>query len=106
MSRLGKKASLFSCLSIASLLNQGVVAGRPVENVLPRSADEHVVAGAADQNIVPGAADQDVVAVAAVFRKLTRAGSQPRRVHDAIPRKHAYDQLILSRIGTGHVHAG
>ena len=49
-------------------LDDDVVAGSAVEDVLPAAADQHVVAGTAVQRVVAGAADQDVVAVAAIWR--------------------------------------
>src|SRR5690242_19469252 len=57
----------------ASALDQHVVAGRGVEDVLPRPADQHVVAGATDERVVAGRADQDVVPVAAVGDQADRA---------------------------------
>ena len=67
-----------------TLLDQDVVAGAAVEDVLPRPADQDVVAGAAEEDVVPRAADQDVVAVAAVRREQDRVGRQGRGVHDVV----------------------
>ena len=60
-------------------LDDDVVAGPAVEDVLPAAADQHVVAGAAVQRVVAGAADQDVVAVAAVGGELDAAVQPGRR---------------------------
>ena len=55
-------------------VDDDVVAGAAVDDVVPRSADQDVVAGTAVQHVVAGAADEDVVAVAAVQRELDRVG--------------------------------
>ena len=59
-----------------SVLENGVVAGAAVEDVLTGSADQHIVTSATGECVVARTADQDVVAIAAVGRELDRAGRQ------------------------------
>ena len=53
-----------------SILDQDVVAGPSVEDVLPRPADQDVVAGAAKEGVVACAANQHVVAITTVRSQL------------------------------------
>src|SRR5262245_59522005 len=94
-----------SCRPVPSL-DQDVVTGPAVEDVLPRPADQHVVAGAADQGVVPRAADQFVVAVTAVHRELDRVGRQAGSSHHVITGQGFDGDLIIGGLGTGDVHLG
>src|SRR5262245_11555543 len=55
------------------VLDDGVVAGAAVEDILPWPAEEHVVPGATLDGVGPATADQDVVALATVLGELDHA---------------------------------
>ena len=74
-------------------LDDDVVAGSAVEDVLPAIADQHVISGAAAQGVVAGAADQDVVAVAAIGGEL-HAAAKPGRIDDVIAAEAIDDDAI------------
>src|SRR5205823_4892751 len=90
----------------ARSLDQDVVTGPAVQDVLPQAADEDVVPGAAEKNVVARAADQDVVAVAAVLGQLDRAGRQAGSLHHVVAGQGVDDEPVRGRLGTGDMHLG
>src|SRR5262245_6122652 len=87
-------------------LEQGVVTGPAVEDVLPRPTDQRVVAGAAAERVVAGAGDQDVVAVAAVRRELDGVGRQARGVHRVVAGQGVDREQVPGGLGAGDVDLG
>src|SRR5262249_6664282 len=85
-------------------LDQDIVTGPTVENILPRSADEDVVARPTRQGVVAGTADEDIVAVAAICDELDRAGRQPRSIHHVIAGQGVDRQLVVGSLRALDVH--
>ena len=51
-------------------LNDDVIAGRAVEDIQARTANQHIVSSSAIENVVALAADQDIVTVPSVRYQL------------------------------------
>src|SRR5689334_22552573 len=81
-----------------SVLDQDVVAGASVEEVLPRPAVQDVVAGAAEERVVPRAAEEGIVAGAAVLREQDRIGRQARSFHDVVAGQRVDGQPVAGRL--------
>jgi hypothetical protein len=87
-----------------SILDQDVVAGPSVEDVLPRPADQDVVAGAAKEGVVARAANQHVVAVTTVLRELDRPGRDGRSSYDVVAGQRVDCQSIVGGFSTRDIH--
>src|SRR6266511_1288936 len=88
------------------LLDDDVVAGAAVEDVLAVAADQHVVAVAATESVVAGAADQDVVAVAAVGGELNGVCPEPLRCDDVVAVEPIDGEPVVGGFEPGDVHRG
>jgi hypothetical protein len=83
-------------------LDDHVVAGPSVGDVVPRPSDEDVVAVPAEQRVGAVAADQHVVAGAAVEREERRVGGDAGRLHHVGAGECGDDQPVAAGDRAGH----
>src|SRR5262249_38788848 len=93
-------------LGPARSLDQDVVAGPALGDVLAGAADQDVVPRAAGQRVVAAAADEDVIAVAAVGREGDRGGGEAGGVHRVVAAQGIDRQPVVGSLGARDVHPG
>src|SRR5206468_12552850 len=86
------------------LLEEDVVAGAAVQEVLAVAAEEDVVAGAAEEGVGSGAADEHIVAVAAVLGEGDGGGVEAGGFDHVAAVLGLDDQAVVGQLRIDDVH--